>query len=743
MNLKKLALFLGLLLYITLGLGIYNVIADDQTYILEEISVTGTRSERDTFDVPNAITIVTSEDIEKRSLGTTPDILRGATGIMVQKTSAGQGSPYVRGLTGYQTLIMVDGVRLTNTTFRSGPNQYLATIDAAQIGKIEVLRGYGSTLYGSSAIGGVINVFTKSPTKQFEKFTIHPYMSTKYSSADTGKFGRLGLDGGYKNFSFTAGGSYKDVGDLKPGKGYDIQLATKKFLLTSQSDPVIPEGAWLVNTEKPTGWKEKAGDVKLNYMITDKQDIKLAYQAVRQDDVPRYDRYATKEYDMLLYDPQYRDMAYINYTAKELFPFVDSLQATASYQKQNEGQKQQKAKSTSVTTIHDITDVTGFSLQLASLIGSKQKITYGGEFYYDKLNSDSITTDSKTNSVKTEAWGAYPDGAMFWDMNAYAQDELKILDNLEAVLAGRYTYFQSEADMSIRDTSFKSFENSGNALTGSMGLVYGIIEGLNLTLTAGQAFRAPSLSDTTAVKISNQAISAPNPNLEPENSAGIDVGLKTRSKYFSGTINYYFNRINNSMTSMKVQDAFAGKDMPKLYQDLVNANKEATVSIAFNSDEPTDIQGVELGINKAVLPLYPAIFAYGNLSITRVKDLLENQPMQREMPINGILGVRWDEDKGRFWAETYSRFAAKQDRLSKSDRSDPRIPGTITDATKEDARAYTPGWFTLNVRLGTNLSSLAKFSIGVENILNRRYREHGSGVDGPGINFYAGLDFRL
>jgi hemoglobin/transferrin/lactoferrin receptor protein len=726
-----------------LGLNIYNAIAEDKPYTLDEITVTGTRSERDTFGTPNAVSVITSDELDRKSLGTTPDMLRGATGVMVQKTSAGQGSPYVRGLTGYQTLIIVDGVRLTNATFRGGPNQYLSTVDSNQIEKIEVMRGYGSALYGSSAIGGVINVFTKSPTESLKGFSLHPYLATKYSSADTGKFGRIGMIGGYKNFTFTAGGSYKDVGDLKPGKGYDIQLSTKKFLLTSQSNPTIPKDAWLVDVEKPTGWKEKDGDVKLNYRISDKQDIKLAYQGVRQENVPRYDRYATKEYDVLLFNPQNRDLAYLNYTAKEIASFINFMQASVSYQKQDEGQKQRKAKSTSTTEISDTTDIMGLSLQLDSLLGNRQKITYGGEFYHDQLNSQSTTTDSKTNKVTTEAWGAYPDGAMFWDMNAYVQDEFKILNNLEAVLAGMYTRFQAQADLSLRDKSFGMFKNSGDAVTGNLGLVFGIIEGLNLTFTAGQAFRAPSLSDTTAVKISNQAISAPNPDLKPEHSSGIDVGIKTRSKYFSGTINYYFNRIKDSLTSMKVQEAFAGKDMPKLYQDLVNANKEATVTIAYNSDEPTDIQGVEIAVNKAICPVFPAISAYGNVTITRVEDLAENQPMQREMPINGILGIKWDENKGIFWAETYSRFALKQDRLSKSDRTDPRIPGTINDATKADPTAYTPGWFTLNVRVGINMNDWTRLSIGVENITDRRYREHGSGVDGPGRNFVAGADYRF
>ncbi len=733
-------LLLFSILYFTLN---FTINASDDIYVLEEITITGTRSERDSFQTPNAVSVITSEDIGKKSLGTTPDMLQGVAGVMVQKTTAGQGSPYVRGLTGYQTLIMVDGVRLNNSTFRSGPNQYLATVDPSQIKKIEVMRGYGSTLYGSSAIGGVINVFTKSPMDSVKGFSVHPYLSTKYSSANSGKLSRMGIDGGYENFSFIIGGTYKNVGDLKPGKGYDIQLPTKKFLLTSQENPSIPQGAWLVDVEKPTGWEERNGDIKLNYKISDGQNIRIAYQSVRQKNVPRYDRYATREYDTLLFNPQNRDLAYLNYSAVESIPFIDNLQTTLSYQRQNEGQKQQKANSSTITEINDIDDIIGLSIQLSSQLGQKQKITYGGEFYHDRLNSRSVVTNTKTNEIKTTFWGAYPDGATFWDINAYIQNEAKISDKLEAILAGRYTRFQTQADLSIKDPSFGTFENSGNAITGSMGGVVRIVEWLNFTFSIGQAFRAPSLSDTTAVMITNQAISAPNPDLKPERSSGIDLGIKTRSKYFSGTVNYYFNRINDAVTNVNVKDVFNEKDMPKLYQDLIKANKDAKITIAYNSDESTDIQGLELAVIKAVIPFLPEISTYGNLTITRVEDVAENQPKLREMPINGILGIKWDKIKDRFWAETYTRFALKQDRLAKTDISDPRVPGTTNDPSKEDPYAYTPGWFTLNIRSGININDWSLLVIGIENINNRRYREHGSGVDGPGRNFYICVDYRF
>ena len=84
-------------------------------------------------------------------------------GVWMQKTNHGGGSPFIRGLTGYYTLILTDGIRFNNSTFRSGPNQYLVTIDQSTLQRMEVLRGQGSVQYGSDAIGGVAQLFFREP----------------------------------------------------------------------------------------------------------------------------------------------------------------------------------------------------------------------------------------------------------------------------------------------------------------------------------------------------------------------------------------------------------------------------------------------------------------------------------------------------------------------------------------------------------------------------------------------------
>ena len=120
---------------------------------LEEVTVIA-RVEKDTFRTPNSVSVIDREQIERINASTTPRILRETVGVWAQQTTAGQGSPLLRGLTGYQAFLSMDGVRLNNSTFRSGPNQYLATISPDNLDRIEVLRGAGSMLYGSGAMGG-------------------------------------------------------------------------------------------------------------------------------------------------------------------------------------------------------------------------------------------------------------------------------------------------------------------------------------------------------------------------------------------------------------------------------------------------------------------------------------------------------------------------------------------------------------------------------------------------------------
>ena len=131
--------------------------ANAEVAALPEAVVTAMRAETPPAEVPYSGAVVDREALQRTAPRTTPDALRGLPSVMVQKTGYGQGSPYLRGFTGFRTLMMVDGIRLNNSAFRDGPNQYWNTVDPWSVARYETVMVLACVLYGSDAVGGAVN----------------------------------------------------------------------------------------------------------------------------------------------------------------------------------------------------------------------------------------------------------------------------------------------------------------------------------------------------------------------------------------------------------------------------------------------------------------------------------------------------------------------------------------------------------------------------------------------------------
>ena len=129
---------------------------------LEPITVTATRFNELVNDVPHDVHLIDELDILEDMPRSLPETFRSNPGVLVQKTANGKGSPFIRGFTGFRNLLLIDGIRLNNAAFREGPNQYWATVDPLSASRVELIKGQGSVLYGSDAIGGTVNVITKN-----------------------------------------------------------------------------------------------------------------------------------------------------------------------------------------------------------------------------------------------------------------------------------------------------------------------------------------------------------------------------------------------------------------------------------------------------------------------------------------------------------------------------------------------------------------------------------------------------
>lgn len=744
----------------------------DAVVTLEEVTVTALRAEKAPFDTHAAISVVNLTQMARANADITPNLLRDVVGVIAQQTTVGQGSPMLRSLTGYQTLMQVDWVRLNNSTFRSGPNQYLSTLAPETLYRAEVLRGSSSVLYGSGALGGVISLFTKNvplePSRQ--SWDIQPRVFARYSTATQERLGRAEVLGTHGRFGFLVGGSARLYGDLNAGNGYDLHYKNRKFDVVGERTngvklfdtlPATPPDRWLIDTETPLGWRAYDADAKIAYQLTDNSTINVAYQMWRQPQTPRYDKIAPREFDEFYFEPQNRDLLYANYEMDAVAEGIDTLRFTASYHRQKEGRNEVKHQATTRRQRFDTVNTVGFSAQAVSSLLPQQRLVVGGEFYLDTVQSRTVNTDLQTNVENiNENLGRFINGSHFWDASVFLQDEIDIHERVALVLGGRATFYQTNADLSLREKSFSEFDDSDSSLTGSAGIVVGLTDSLNFVSSFATAFRAPSLNDTTAVEVTNAGVTAPSPDLEAETSWTVESGVKAKHAYFRGALTLFHSRITGLVTRVPVEEAYAGETLPQLYRNLLNTygGTEGVGVYVFDNVDEAQLQGVELA---GVVPLPSALSLYGNVTWMRGKVLVLNgeapalekpweEHIRREPPLNGIIGVQWEPLHTRFWAGMFMRGAAAQRRLNRSDIRDPRIQGKTRDAAEvtfdSDGNALdagTPGWWTLNLRGGLRLSNYNSVTLALENLLDRRYREHGSGINAPGFNISISLDNRF
>ena len=770
-----------LLLIISLGFinGVNSIVcadahgSNDEAVELDIVTVTATRAAKDPFQTPNAISVLGTNQIARSNAEHASNILRDVIGVIAQETTVGQGSPMLRSLTGYQTLIQVDWVRLNNSTFRSGPNQYTATISPEMLGGAEVLLGSSSMLYGSGALGGVVSFFTKDVPIDIsqENLVIRPRLLARYSTATHERLGRLELTGNKGKYGFIFGGGVREYGDINSGSGYDLHYINRKYEIIDSkpfdvdiynyntinrlSKEEIPD-KWLIDTEGPLSWRAIDLNAKFGYQLNDTSTLNIAYQMWRQPQTPRYDKIAPREFAEFYFEPQNRDLLYANYITNPESDSIDNIRLTASFNRQKEGRNEVVLDAEKRRHRYDTVNTIGISAQAVSSVLPKQRIVGGGEFYLDMIQSRTVTTENGKETVDEEK-ARFINGSQFWDASLYLQDEIQIHERVEVTIGGRATVYNTFADLSVRSDEFEEFNKFDNSLTGSAGVVIRLTDFVNVVGSFGTAFRAPSLNDTTAVEVTNEGITAPSPDLDAETSWTAEGGLKVKHKYFRGSLTLFHSRINGLVVRKPVSEAYEDGEIPQLHQDLINEYKDIDVLVFDNVDE-AQYQGVELA---ALVPITSDYSLYGNASILRGEVLLINgiepdpeKPWEartrREPPLNGIVGIEWDPADSQYWGTIFVRGAAAQRRLNRSDIRDPRIQGTTRDtgevAFDENGAAIdegTPGWWTLNVRVGMDFSDSTNLTLSFDNILDKRYRQHGSGVNSPGFNLSISLDNRF
>jgi hemoglobin/transferrin/lactoferrin receptor protein len=665
---------------------------------LDEVVVTASRTAESGFDSPYSISIVDEKKILEESYRTPTEALRNIPGIMPQKTSLGQGAPFIRGFTGYHNVYMVDGIRLNNSVFRSGPNQYWNTVDTLSISRMEVVKGTGSVLYGSDAVGGVVNAITKGPMEYGDGFHAGGRLSYRLSSAERSQMGRMEAYATWEHkLGLYIGGSVKNFGDLEGGRD--------------------------VGRQRDTGYGEWDGDFKAEYFINSNTRIVVAHQHVRQDDVPRTHRTIytttweglTRGTDLRHNLTQERDLTYVQLHAEKIGSWVDAFRLSLSWQEQSESldrirnNLRRNSEGFAVRTL-------GASLQLESP-SPVGRWVYGIDYY-----GDNVSSFSSTSVIQ----GPVADDASYHNTGLFIQDTIPVGEKFDLTLGGRYEHARARAGRVVNPVTNLMTTSGGqwDSVVGSARGVYHIDKAGHWNLFGGvsQGFRAPNLSDLTRFDIARTAeLETPAPGLAPERFLSYEIGTKAEYKDFTLQASYFYTVIEDMIVRQPTGRVIGG-------------NREVTKR---NAGEGY-IQGFEMSPSWR---FHPQLTAFGNFtwmrgqmqSFATAAPVKTWQPYSRLMPTTTEVGLRWDHPNKKLWAETTGTFAGRQDRLSADDAVDTsRIPP-----------GGTPGYAVLSMRAGYKVTENVGLTFAIENVTNEDYRIHGSGINEPGRNFIFGVDMKF
>lgn len=658
---------------------------------------------RSVFDLPNNGTIIDRETIREKQAVTMMQALQNEVGVMVQQTGRGQSSIFLRGVTGQQVLILVDGIRVNNSAMRAGPNQYAALFDPGSIDHIEIIRGSQSTAWGGDAVGGVVNIVTRGASPNRGNYTGTNFIQN-LSSADDGTYSRGNIEGWVGQAGVFTGASYLDNAELDRGGGLGPQPGTD--------------------------YNQYAADLKFNYLLGEDDMLTMVLQHFEQQDLGRSDRFApfvrqnipTATIRPTYFDPQQRDLIYLRLQGNGYNAFYDTYVHTASWQRNKEGSTELTLPSNNLVAGEFDVYTWGYTMTFTKDLEQFGVLSYGGDYYNDAYTAKRANRTGLNGPLVPTQNTQYPADSTYDRVGTYALWDLQVTERLNLLVGGRYENVNAGGTPLVTlngqaNTPYP-FERTYQDWIGNIGFVHNVTDELNFVGGIYEGFRAPTIDDLTADKTFLQnAQNVPTVgalSVQPEHSTTYEVGFKLDSPRLRGGIYQWWMNIDDYMTRITDQNnvVVLGNSNAALHGTEVNGE------YLFNSTWST----------------------YGNFFYTWGNDTNTGDVFPRIPPTQGTAGLRWRNEERKTYADFYAWMV--------NGVSPDHYPRSLFDnqGRSTDARFPTngtPGYTTLNLRLGHTFGETDAHRVAVTfyNLTDKYYRVLGSGVDGEGFNCFLTYEF--
>ena len=720
---------------------------------LDEVVVTATRTSATLSDAPAAVTVVNAKDIEEKNVSRLGDVLDQVPSLYLRGGALGQSqgtsgtsSMSLRGVDQSRTLILLDGQPIQDA--RSGKvNWQVPFID--DIARVEVVPGAFSSLYGSNAIGGVINIITKQPDKR--EFTAKVKRGWGDASGeDASVYFRDKLENG---LGFVGGLGYQNrdsyVNDFVVKAcplvgGVCTWPAAGPIKVTGAQPVTTREGtpAYLVGDKGTTPWNSANATVKLYYDLNDRDKIYtgILYQKTDQG-YTQSNTYlrdlasnpvwsgSTAAGTLLNIDEKGVSLAESNFVnnsplhedAKRYFAGYDGTLGN-DYALKVDLAKIKRAYSftfagTAATwnsgsgSLYD-TPNTGLdgTAQLSFPVGSRQLLVTGLAFHNDTANQQIYDLAVWRNpDTKSTVSGSYNGDST--TTSVFAQDEINAADALTIYLGGRLDHWKTKGDSYVlRPTPISTLYPTRNATAFSpkVSAVYRATEDATLRASFGRSFRAPTNEDMYTTTILGTTTYKGDPNLQPEHGTTWEVGGEfraTESTKFTAT--YYETQLNDMIYSQ--QTAVANTKLK------INAGKAR-------------IRGVELAAASRLTSWLNLDANYAYVDSEMLENAADPGSVGKRLtdaPRN-IVGIGLTAQQGAWFGTLNARY----------------VSHIFWNAQNTDIVEGVPGSYDahtmVNAKLGYELSKGVKGSVAINNLLDTKAYSY---FLLPGRNVTAELNF--
>ena len=615
---------------------------------------------------PFIVSSIAAKQIQQNGARTTPEALMGVSGVFLQKTNHGGGSAFIRGLTGNQTLLVIDGIRINNATYRYGPNQYLNTIDMFTLKKIDILKGIGAIEYGSDAMGGVIQMETKQNSLK-DVGKLHISNTSKFLTHQMESTNRTEVQFAQKKWDFIGGISLKKYGDIWGGGN--------------------------VGKQTPTGYSENNYDLKTKIKIDNKQEITISSQNTAQKNIPIYHKILLENFRANQMDDQIHNLHYVKYKYKGNNKLVNELIVNTSIQRSIENRSIQKNNAVIIRNENDTIHTTGITAEIISKPTSFWTINTGFDYYKDRVNSiaNELNTITSNQIIKR---GLYPNKSTYNNSSLFSIHYITA-GKFKMITGIRYNFL----NIKITDTDLGNIALKPSALVTNFGINYQVNKNNAVFGSFTSGYRAPNIDDLGTLGIVDFRYEIPSYDLKPEKSLNVEIGYKYNSPKRNFTV---------SVFNMQLKDIIARVIVDGKVINGYNVYNKKNIESSY-------IKGAEFSYSQV---LHSGFVVQTNATYTYGQNVSKNEPMRRIPPFFGQTSIAWNHKN--ITLACRHQFAGNQIRLAKGDLDDNRI-----------GKSGTPGWNTLNIDANIALKHL-DININLINLLNEKYKTHGSGVFGMG-----------